>query len=172
MHEFRLSWQNVVKRNFWNFLLLTCNNWYLLQMKTLSCTYMDHLPMQEPLNSYLDGAAIQKIWKCHFLGNISNSCCQVTPMGLKPTPKIFFENISKNTAARGGQNFGLIEGAAVLPLQQSQKFWPQISTLKWYRYAENFKEKSQTVFEQSLIYWKILVDIRLPWYNVGRFVPR
>ena len=43
-------------------------------------------------------------------------------MGLKPTPKIFFENISKNTAARGGQNFGLIEGAAVLLLEQSQKF--------------------------------------------------
>ena len=43
-------------------------------------------------------------------------------MGLKPTPKNFFEKISKNTAARGVQNFYLIEGAAELPLEQSQKF--------------------------------------------------
>ena len=43
-------------------------------------------------------------------------------MGLKPTQKIFFEKISKNTATRGVQNFGLIEGAAELPLEQSQKF--------------------------------------------------
>ena len=43
-------------------------------------------------------------------------------MGIKPTQKPFFENISKNTAARGGRNFGLIEGAAVLPLEQSQNF--------------------------------------------------
>ena len=43
-------------------------------------------------------------------------------MGLKPTKKIFFEKISKNTAARGVQNFGLIEGPAELPLEQSQKF--------------------------------------------------
>ena len=43
-------------------------------------------------------------------------------MGLKPTQKFFFEKISKNTAARGVQNFGLIEGAAELPLEQSQKF--------------------------------------------------
>ena len=43
-------------------------------------------------------------------------------MSLKPTPKFFFENISKNMAAIGGQNFGLSESAAVLPLEQSQKF--------------------------------------------------
>ena len=43
-------------------------------------------------------------------------------MGLRPTPKFFFAKISKNTAARGVQNFGLIEGAAELPLEQSQKF--------------------------------------------------
>ena len=43
-------------------------------------------------------------------------------MGLKPTQKIFFEKISKNVAARGVQNFGLIEGAAELSLEQSQKF--------------------------------------------------
>ena len=49
-------------------------------------------------------------------------------MGLKPTQKIFFENISKNTAARGGRNFGLIEGPAILPLEQSQKFQSKIST--------------------------------------------
>ena len=51
-------------------------------------------------------------------------------MGLKPTPKFFFEKISKNMAARGVQNFVLIEGAAELLLEQSQKFWPQISALK------------------------------------------
>ena len=43
-------------------------------------------------------------------------------MGLKPTQKNFFEKISKTMAARGIQNFGLIEGAAELPLEQSQKF--------------------------------------------------
>ena len=41
-------------------------------------------------------------------------------MGLKPTQKIFFEKISKSVVARGVQNFGLIEGAAELPLKQSQ----------------------------------------------------
>ena len=43
-------------------------------------------------------------------------------MGLKPTQKIFFEKISKNTATKGIQKFGLKEGAAELPLEQSQKF--------------------------------------------------
>ena len=43
-------------------------------------------------------------------------------MGLKPTQKNFFEKISKNIPARGVQNFGLIEGAAELSLEQSQKF--------------------------------------------------
>ena len=43
-------------------------------------------------------------------------------MGLKPTQKNFFEKISKNKAARGVQNFGLIEGAPDLLLEQSQKF--------------------------------------------------
>ena len=43
-------------------------------------------------------------------------------MGLKPTQKKFFDKISKNMAARSVQNFGLIEGAAELPLEQSQKF--------------------------------------------------
>ena len=73
-------------------------------------------------------------------------------MGLKPTQKIFFEKISKNTAARDFQNFGLIEGAAEPLLEQSQKVWPQISPLIWWRYAENFKEISQSGFEQSSIY--------------------
>ena len=73
---------------------------------------------QEPLNSYLDGAAIQKIRKRRFFGNISNSCCWVTQLGLKPNQKKIFEKISKNTAARGVQNFVLIEGAAELPLEQ------------------------------------------------------
>ena len=43
-------------------------------------------------------------------------------MGPKPAPKFFFEKISKSVAARGIQNFGLIEGAAELSLEQSQKF--------------------------------------------------
>ena len=43
-------------------------------------------------------------------------------MGLKPDLKNFFEKLSKNTAARGVQNFGLREGAAELLLEQSQKF--------------------------------------------------
>ena len=73
---------------------------------------------QEPLNSYLDRADIEKIPKRHFLGNISNSCHWVTHMSLKPPPKIFFENISTNRAARDFQSFGLIEGAAVLPSKQ------------------------------------------------------
>ena len=68
-------------------------------------------------------------------------------MGPKPTQKNFFEKISKNVAARRVQNFGIKEGAAELPLEQSQKFWPQISALIWWTYAENFKEITQTVFE-------------------------
>ena len=68
-------------------------------------------------------------------------------MGLKTTQKNFFEKISKKAAARGVQSFSLIEGAAELPLEQSQKFWRQISALTWKTYAENFKEISQTVFE-------------------------
>ena len=43
-------------------------------------------------------------------------------MGLQPTQKISFEKFSKNTAARVIQNFGLAEGAAELPLEQSQNF--------------------------------------------------
>ena len=43
-------------------------------------------------------------------------------MGLKTTQKIFFEKISKNALARGVQSLGLIEGAAELPLEHSQKF--------------------------------------------------
>ena len=86
---------------------------------------------QEQLNSYLDGAAIQKIWKRRFLGKFSNSRSWVTWMGLKTTQKFFFEKISKNAAARGVQSFGIKEGAAELPLKQSQKFWCQISALTW-----------------------------------------
>ena len=43
-------------------------------------------------------------------------------MGLKTTQKIFLEKISKNAAARGVQSFALKEGAAEVPLDQSQKF--------------------------------------------------
>ena len=50
-----------------------------------------------------------------FFGNISNFCNRVTHMGLKPPQKFFFENISKSTATRSFQNFGLIEGAAGIP---------------------------------------------------------
>ena len=49
-------------------------------------------------------------------------------MGLKPPQKIFFENFSKTTAARGFQNFGTIEGAAVIPTEQWPKFVYQISS--------------------------------------------
>ena len=66
-----------------------------------------------------------------FFGDILNSFNWVTQIGPKTTQKNFFENISKNMATRGGWNFGLIEGAAVLLLEESQNFWPQISTQKW-----------------------------------------
>ena len=62
---------------------------------------------QEQLKFYLDGATIEKIWKHHFFRNISNSCCWVTWIDLKPTRKFFFENISTNTAAKSIQNFGI-----------------------------------------------------------------
>ena len=52
-----------------------------------------------------------------FFGNISNSCDCVTHMGLKPPQNFFFENISKSMAARGFQNFGLIEGAVCIPIE-------------------------------------------------------
>ena len=67
-------------------------------------------PYQEPLEPGL--LSYMKVSK---LGNISNSCHWVTHMGLKPPQNFFFENISKSTAARGFQNFGLIEGAAGIP---------------------------------------------------------
>ena len=97
-------------------------NDYYMKYRIIFTKFQGDWIGQEPLNSYLDGAANQKIWKPHFLGNISNSCCWVTWMGLKPTQKDLFEKISKNTAATVVQNFGLIEGAAELPLKQSQKF--------------------------------------------------
>ena len=68
-------------------------------------------------------------------------------MGLKPTQKFFFENISKSTAARGFQNFGLIEGAASVPSGLWPKFLCQIRALIWWTYPENLKEISQMVFE-------------------------
>ena len=43
-------------------------------------------------------------------------------MGLKPPQNFFFANISKSTAARGVQNFGLIEGAAGILNALSPKF--------------------------------------------------
>ena len=47
-------------------------------------------------------------------------------MGLKPTQQYFFEKISKNTAARDVQNFGLIEGAAGISSALRPKFPCQI----------------------------------------------
>ena len=82
--------------------------------------------------------AIQKIWKRHFLGNISNSCYWVTYLGLKTPQKFFFENISTNVAVRGFQTFSIKEGAAVVPSEQWPKFSCQIRGLTWWTYAENF----------------------------------
>ena len=107
-----LSW------TFYQALELSWPRFYISDVDLTCLSWM----YQEPLNSYLDREAIQKIWKRCFLGNIWNSFCWVTQMGLKPTQKTFFKKISKNTAARGVQNFGLIEGAAELPLKQWQIF--------------------------------------------------
>ena len=67
-----------------------------------------------------------------FLGEYFKFLSLGNSNGSKANPKIFFENISKNTAARGIPSFGLIEGAAGLLIRQSPKFWCQISTLIWW----------------------------------------
>ena len=59
------------------------------------------------------------------------------------------------------QNFGILDGAADLQVEIWPKFFCQFSAVMWWTFAENFNEISQTVFEQSSIYWKILDAIRL-----------
>ena len=54
-----------------------------------------------------------------FLGEYFKFLLLGNSNGSKTNPKKIFEKISKNTAARGIQNFVLIEGAAELPLEQS-----------------------------------------------------
>ena len=54
----------------------------------------------------VDLLLVQNISKCHFLGDIGKSFQEVTPIGLKPHHFFSFENISKNTLARGVQIFG------------------------------------------------------------------
>ena len=63
---------------------------------------------QEPLNSYLDGAGIKKNLKLPSFWEYSKFMLFGNLNGSKTNPNFFFENISKNTAARGGQIFGLI----------------------------------------------------------------
>ena len=112
---------------------------------------------------------------------ILNSFNWVTQIGPKMTPKIFFENISKTTGATVVQNFGILDGAADLRVEIWPKFFCQFSAVMWWTFAENFNEISQTVFEQSSIYWKILDSIRLSsvdpptfsknWLNLGGWHP-
>ena len=99
----------------------------------------------------------------------------------KNDPKNFFENISKTTGATVVQNFGILDGAADLRVEIWPKFFCQFSAVMWWTFAENFNEISQTVFEQSSIYWKILDSIRLSsvdpptfsknWLNLGGWHP-
>ena len=95
----------------------------------------------------------------------------------KKDPKNFLENISKMTGATVVQNFGILDGTADLRVEIWPKFFCQFSAVMWWTFAENFNEISQTVFEQSSIYWKILDSIRLSsvdlptfsknWLNLG-----
>ena len=59
------------------------------------------------------------------------------------------------------QNFGILDGAADLQVEIWPKFFCQFSAVMWWTFAENFNEISQTVIEQSSIYWKIMVSICL-----------
>ena len=120
---------------------------------------------QELLNFHLDSRANWKISKRRFFGDFLNSFNWVTQIGPKTTQKIFFENISKTTGATVVQNFGILDGAADMLVEIWPKFFCQFSAVMWWTFAENFNEISQTVFEQSSIYWKILDAIRLSSVN-------
>ena len=67
-------------------------------------------------------------------------------MGLKPTKKIFFEKISKNTAARGVQNFGLIEGPAELLLENHKNFDLKLA----HSYDEDMRKISKRYLKRFL----------------------
>ena len=121
---------------------------------------------QELLNFHLDSRATWKISKRRFFGDILNSFNLVTQIGPKLTQKIFFENISKTMGATVVQNFGILEGTADLRVEIWPKFFCQFSAVMRWTFAENFKKISQTIFEQSSIYWKILVAIRLRSVNI------
>ena len=121
--------------------------------------------IQELLNFHLDSRATWKISKRRFFGDFLNSFNWVTQIGPKTTQKIFFENISKTTGATVVQNFGILDGAADLRVEIWPKFFCQFSAVMWWTFAENFNEISQTVFEQSSIYWKILDAICLSSVN-------
>ena len=124
-----------------------------------------YVSTQELLNFHLDSRATWKISKRHFFGDFLNSFNWVTQIGPKTTQKNFFENISKMTGATVVQNFGILDGAADLRVEIWPKFFCQFSAVMWWTFAENFNEISQTVFEQSSIYWKILDAIRLSSVN-------
>ena len=54
----------------------------------------------------VDALAWRKNSKRHFLGDISKSFQEVTPMGPEPHQFFSFSNISTNMVARGIQSFG------------------------------------------------------------------
>ena len=148
---------------------------------TQSFSRINGICIQELLNFHLDSRANWKISKRRFFGDFLNSFNWVTQIGPKMTQKIFFENISKTTGATVVQNFGILDGAADLRVEIWPKFFCQFSAVMWWTFAENFNEISQTVFEQSSIYWKILDSIRLSsvdpptfsknWLNLGGWHP-
>ena len=70
---------------------------------------------QEPLEPGL--LSCVKILKTPFFGEYFKFLPLDNSYGSETTPKIFFENISKTTAARGFQNFGTIEDAALIPTE-------------------------------------------------------
>ena len=63
-----------------------------------------------------------KILKTSFFQEYFNFLPLGNSYGSETTPKKLFVNMSKSKVARGVQVFGLKEGAAELPLEQSQKF--------------------------------------------------
>ena len=69
------------------------------------------------------------------------------------------------TGATVVQNFGILDGAADLRVEIRPKFFCQFRAVMWWTFAENFNEISQTVFEQSSIYQKILDAICLSSVN-------
>ena len=88
----------------------------------------------------------------------------------KTTPVFFVsKNLNKYSRQRRSK-FGPIWAVAGRLIEQRPKFLHHFSTVMRQRNAENFKEISQLVFEQSPINSKLMINLGLLPYKIGHFV--